>query len=557
MAASASGHYRSMLICFGATSCALSAGFAISFSSVAMEDLQSEVETLLHLTKEQATWFGSLLPLMAMFGSLLSGPLMDKLGRKIALLCVASCFIISWIFMFLSTELTMLYVGRGMSGMATGMTTAVIPVYISEISPACQRGTMGGVFSVVLALGLPVGYMSGIWHDWRSVAEIGAALSCISFVICFMLPESYYWLLKERRTEEAVECLKRIRGKCHNVDEELREIQLIQKELHGHVSVNEILSRTFLKPLGIGVALMVFQQFSGVNAIFFYSHEIFRRAKFDDEAVASILVSSMQVLSILFVSFIVDRVGRRKLLLISALGMMVCHLLIGGCMFYILKGKNQNPADDEPLENVTSRTASSYTPLVSSAYQQSGVNTTFTSLPSGDLTGHVDEAELDVAVSWLCLVFVMMYITLYSIGMGPIPYIVLSEMLPQAGRGVAGGIGTMSNWLCAFILTKTFFKLVEIFAVYGVFWVFSSVCLCAAIFVWRVVPETSGKTLAEIQSIFVNRSKEEQYFTTGHKISTPPKGLNKPVSPLICSKSKRSSSVEEQTRDLMQPEESV
>ncbi|XP_039270078.2 facilitated trehalose transporter Tret1-2 homolog isoform X1 [Styela clava] len=537
-------HRYGILACLAASSSALNAGFAISFSSPAIQDLE-QGKGLIHLTPEETTWFGSLLPLTAMCGSLLSGPLMDYFGRRPTILMVVILFLVSWITMFFASGYAMLFSGRGLSGLATGMSFAVIPVYISEVSPAILRGTMGSIFSVLLALGLPVGYCVAVLYSWRGMAESGAIIACLTFVVCYLLPESPYWLLRQNKNLEATKCLKVLRG-SNDVAAEVKDIQALQQELSTSVTAEEIFSRSFMKPMGIGIMLMVVQQFSGVNAVFFYSHEIFQRTNFHDENVAGILVSSLHVAALIVVTFTIDRFGRRILLLVSAFGMMICHAVNGACMYIIshneatIRQKNISLSDISFVE----RDLNIYNDLNdTSRLNTSSMQNVATSLEQSENTSDNNTASLT------SLLFVMLYIAMYSVGFGPIPFIALSEMLPQRGRGVACGIGTMCNWICAFTLTKTFVQLVEVITITGAFWLFSSVCFLSIIFIWRCVPETKGKTLSQIQDIFASNTN----FHMSPRLSTksPVKSVNQVVmaSPLL--PSKRSSSMQAQMMSLV------
>ena len=237
------------------------------------------------------------------------------------------------------------------------------------------------------------------------------------------------------------------------------------------MSLKEMWQPALRKPLIIGVFLMIFQQMSGVNAVLFYAKNIFDEAKIHKAELASDLFSLAQFVATGVACLIVDRVGRRILLLIGSFGMLVCMACVG--LYYELKITTTNPTKSTiALQSVSSVSHSV----------------------------HADD------IAWLVVGGALLFIIFFSLGWGPLPWLLMSEVFPPRAKGLAGSICTLVNWLFVFIVTKTFHSMVERMQEQYTFWFFGGWCLLSFIFVYFLVPETKGRSLEEI----------EHYFSEGH-----------------------------------------
>ena len=213
---------------------------------------------------------------------------------------------------------------------------------------------------------------------------------------------------------------------------------------------------------------MIFQQMSGVNAILFYASKIFEEAGINKATLVSIMFSLAQFVSTAFACLIVDRAGRRILLLIGGFGMFVCNICLG--VYYDLK-------------KTTNGTASEASSTLQSFDH---------SIPADHIT-------------WLAIGGAVLFIILFSLGWGPLPWLLMSEVFPPRAKGLASSICTLTNWLFVFLVTKNFPSMISSFTEQGTFWFFAGWCLLSFVFVYFLVPETKGRTLEEI----------EHYFTEG------------------------------------------
>ena len=232
------------------------------------------------------------------------------------------------------------------------------------------------------------------------------------------------------------------------------------------MTLSEFGQPALLKPLVVGVMMMIFQQLSGVNAIMFYSTNIFLEAGVQNSSLVSILVGLAQFLATAVACLIVDKAGRRILLLIGGFGMCVCNTGLG--LYYDLKKNTNSTSEAKGLESVQH------------------------SIPLEHIT-------------WLAIGSAILFIVLFSLGWGPLPWLLMSEIFPPRAKGLASGICTFINWLFVFLVTKNFPSMIDAFTEQGTFWFFAGFCLLSFIFVYFYVPETKGKTLEEI----------EHYFTEG------------------------------------------
>lgn len=286
----------------------------------------------------------------------------------------------------------------------------------------------------------------------RYSAVSGAIFSLIAAFLMVLMPESPRWLMTQKRRGEAKNAILFLQGRHHDAEADCKQMETeIQAQPKGSINFREFGAPTVYKPFMLSILLMLFQQFSGVNAVLFYTVQIFESAKSSlDSALATILVSIVQVIATLVSSLLMDRAGRKPLLMVS-----------GGCMAVSL--------------------------LVFGGF---------------DFARRRDESVVE-SYGWLPLVCLMSFIAAFSIGFGPTPWLMVAEMTPARFRSIVSGIATALNWTFAFIVTKTFKAEEESMHSYGVYWMYGSVCLASIFMTVFLLPETKGKDMEEIQEFFV------------------------------------------------------
>ena len=237
------------------------------------------------------------------------------------------------------------------------------------------------------------------------------------------------------------------------------------------MTLKELWQPALRKPLIIGILMMVFQQMSGVNALLFYAENIFIEAGINNPGLMSNLFSLTQFVATGIACLVVDRFGRRILLLIGGVGMCLCQISIG-TYYELNKSLHSN---------------------------QTNTSMTLDSLGSASHSLHSEH-------SWLAIGGAYLFIAFFSLGWGPLPWLLMSEVFPPRAKGLAGSICTLINWLFVFLVTKVFPSMIAAFTEEGTFWFFAGWCLLSFIFVYFLVPETKGRSLEDI----------ELYFSEGH-----------------------------------------
>ncbi|XP_063000819.1 solute carrier family 2, facilitated glucose transporter member 8 isoform X2 [Elgaria multicarinata webbii] len=453
------------LATFAAVLGPLSFGFVLGYSSPAIPSLKRSGNPALRLEDSQASWFGSVVTLGAAAGGILGGYLVDKAGRKLSLMFCAVPYVFGFLTIVSAQNVWMLYVGRLLSGLASGVTSLVVPVYISEIAHSKVRGMLGSCVQLMVVTGILGAYMAGMGLGWRWLAVLGSVPPCIMLGLMAFMPETPRFLLSRNQQAEAVAALQFLRGPLVEHEWECREIQASAHEQE--LSLAEFKNPSIYKPFFIGVTIMFFQQVSGINAIMFYAETIFEEANFKNSSAASVIVGSIQVFFTAVAALIIDRTGRKILLVFSGFIMAASAAVFGMYFKMALPGPGNSSHvkwSDSPLGLAL--------------------------------------VEEEHSLAWLAVLSVGLFIMGFALGWGPIPWLVMSEIFPLRARGVASGACVLTNWFMAFLITKEFHDLMVLLTPYGTFWLFSGTCLLSVLFTILCVPETKGKSLEEIEAYF-------------------------------------------------------
>ena len=386
----------------------------------------------------------------AIGGALPAGFLAEKYGRKLVITSLSVPYFLSWIIILLAGSVGLLFLARFIGGVATGASCVVIPMYIGEIAENSVRGSLGTLFQLMLTVGILYTYIFGAACNYTWLAILSGIIP-IAFAASFWkMPESPAYLMKKYRTDDARKSLQFFRGPQYNVTREMQDMENdINNSAEEKVSMKDLISDPGTrKALIVSLGLMVFQQLSGVNAVIFYTVTIFEAAGSTlDPNVATIIVGVVQIFFTLVAGLIVDRAGRRILLLTSGGVMCICLAVLG---FYF---RLKNRGDD--VSNI----------------------------------------------GFIPLICVNVFIVVFSLGFGPIPWMMTGELFAANVKGTASSIAVCTNWTLVFVVTFTFEKFLETLGEDNTFYMFAVICGAAAIFIFLLVPETKGKSLAEIQQI--------------------------------------------------------
>ncbi|XP_058106155.1 sugar transporter ERD6-like 6 isoform X5 [Magnolia sinica] len=327
-----------------------------------------------------------------------------------------------------------------------------VPVYVAEIAPKDLRGSLGSAMQLSVTIGIMLVYLLGIFFRWRILALLGIFPCAILIPGLFFIPESPRWLAKIGRMEDFEASLKALRGLNVDISLEADEIKdFVAMTRTRTTEFSDIKQRRYLFPLLVGIGLLILQQLGGINGIIFYTSNIFKAAGILSSNVATFGVGAIQVVVTVITTYLVDKAGRRLLLIVSSSGMTL-SLLFVAVAFY--------------LEDFIS-----------------------------------EDARVHSLLSLVSLVGIPAFIVSYSLGMGALPWVIMSETLPMNMKGLVGSTATFVNWFTSWVITMTADLLLN-WSSGGVFTLYTAMNAFAILFVILWVPETKGRTLEEIQSTF-------------------------------------------------------
>ena len=491
----------------------------------------NDAHTLGAVSSTEASLFGSIVNVGAALGALVAAPLADGAGRKLAIASSALPFIAAWLLIGLDSSFAAILAGRLLSGVAVGVVSMAVPVYISETAPASLRGALGAVNQFAVTGGILLVYLcaaraqfgaqfsarnsgaqfsdgppipprrlgyaleeprpttfactdatganacpfgacaagvcSTMLAPWRVLALVGAGVAAL-LLLCavLLLPETPNHLVAKGKTTAARRVLARLRSSATEADDEFEALmrkhqagasvadgasenndnemanpvgEAAEKRAGG---VRALFAPGVRRPFFVGCMLMVFQQFSGINAVIFFSSSILQSGGIDDPNEGGLIVMAVQVVMTGVAVLLMDRAGRRLLLLVSLGGMTI----FAGAL---------------------------------AAFHYNGAKS-----------------------AWLALTSLVGYIVFFSLGLGAIPWLIMGEIFPGHVRALAASAATLLNWCLSFIVTESFASLLSALGPANTFTTFAAVCAVGVGFVALCVPETKGKTFEEIEALF-------------------------------------------------------
>ncbi|CAI5454664.1 unnamed protein product [Caenorhabditis angaria] len=496
----------------------------------------------------------SVTPGFAALGSLCAGPASDKWGRKKVILVSSFIFTLGGLLCGIAIEKYMLLVGRILLGCAIGISSTVVPMYVSESSPAHIRGQLLTGFQLMITFGLLAAnilaggfsYIDPTNLGWRLMMGFAAVPAAIQFVLFFCLPESPRWLYQNGQTEEAKNVLQKIYSNNNLwVTYEIGEIDALCKEEKVAMETTKdssTLARILKTPhvrkaLIIGCALQAFQQLSGINTIMYYTGKIIQASGIGDEHTViwiSVGISSVNFICTFIPMYLIDRVGRRVLLTVSVLGVAITLLLMASSFYAINIDSAPSISPAFPLQGFESNKCFGFsncdfcvTDEACGFCQPVGVekgyclpvnndnslskigpcmNSTETMLAKYVWSPDVCKSRF----TFLPIVLMVVYLSFFSSGYAPLPWVMNAEFYPLWARSTCVSIATAVNWLFNLAISLTFLSLTEAATKHGTFLIYAIVTFIALLFVSFCIPETRNYSIEEVEVLFMSRKKREE-----------------------------------------------
>ena len=447
-------------------------GFLFGYDTAVISGTIAQVTQLFQLDALQQGWYVGCALVGSIIGVLFAGILSDKLGRKLTMVISAILFSASALGCALCTDFTQLVVYRIIGGVGIGVVSIVSPLYISEVSVAQYRGRLVSLYQLAVTVGFLgaylVNYQLLAWSEsgallgvpllnkifitevWRGMLGMETLPAILFFIIIFFIPESPRWLIVRGQERKAVNILERIYNSITEATSQLKETQsVLTAETSSEWSL--LMKPGILKAVIIGVCIAILGQFMGVNAVLYYGPSIFENAGLSggDSLFYQVLVGLVNTLTTILALVIIDKVGRKKLVYYGVSGMVVSLILIG---LYFLFGETLN---------------------VSSLF---------------------------------LLIFFLFYVFCCAVSICAVVFVLLSEMYPTKVRGLAMSIAGFALWIGTYLIGQLTPWMLQNLTPAGTFFLFALMCVPYMLIVWKLVPETTGKSLEEIERYW-NRSE--------------------------------------------------
>jgi sugar porter (SP) family MFS transporter len=446
-------------------------GILFGYDTAVISGTTEMVKGQFALSDMREGWYVGCALIGSICGVAVAGAMSDKLGRKLTMLISAALFSISAIGCAVCGNFDQLVAYRIIGGVGIGIVSIVSPIYISEVSPAKVRGTLVSLYQLAVTIGFLLAYLANwaidsgvnpelmgdlsLWERmfnseaWRGMLGSETLPALLFFVIIFFIPESPKWLVVNKKLDRAAQ----VYGRIYPTEADAKaEIATTEESMGGESkgSWRDILKPGIFKAVLIGSAIAILGQFMGVNAVLYYGPKIFSEAGFDDPMFSTVLVGVVNMVTTILAVFIIDKVGRKQLIYWGVSGMIICLLAIA-------------------------------------TYFQWG-------------------AQLGLGNGFM-LTFFLLYVFCCAIPISAIVFVLLSEMYPNSVRGRAMSIAGFALWIGTYLIGQLTPVLLG-WSQSGTFFLFAAMCVPYMLIMWRLVPETTGRSLEEIEAYWNKQNKK-------------------------------------------------
>jgi len=496
-------------------------GFLFGFDAGIISGVMSYANPEFDLNDIQSGWVVSAPSFAAMFAMLFSGRISDLIGRKKMLVFVAFLYAISAILSAIASSYEMLYISRMIGGMAFGAALVLAPMYIAEISTAENRGKLVSLQQLNIVFGFFAAFLSNYFFNkynssestfltdenvWRWMLGVELLPALLYFILLFFVPRSPRWLLLQEKFNEAKKVLHQIHGEERGSE----EIISIEKNINADKNKSGLKLSDIFKPslvfiLSVGLIVGILQQITGINAVYFYATSIFEQTGIGTDAAFSsgVLLSTISVIFTFVAIYLIDKMGRRPLLLIGTLGIALSLLL---CAYGFHQATYQ--LSEEQIHQLDFKEAEKLIPLANTTYESDvDFKNDLKKTLGSKIYSKNDGAILEIATTInanLILIGILGFIACFAFSLGPVMWVLLSELYPLKVRGLAIGIIAFVNSLISSLVQLVFPWELSNFGNALTFFIFGFIAFIGFFILLKILPETKGKSLEELEHKFAS-----------------------------------------------------
>jgi len=500
-------------------------GFLMGFDASVISGVVGFIEIEFNLSKIQLGWAVASLTLTATLAMMVAGPLSDRIGRRPVLKIAAALFAVSAIASALAPNFVTLVIARMVGGLGVGAALIIAPMYIAEIAPAEIRGRMVSFNQLNIVIGISVAFFSnyliltlgqsdsawaqslhfGEW-SWRWMLGIETLPAILYFLALMIVPESPRWLAMRGREDEALQILEKVSGP-EQARANIREVHdsLTARQDGQPGSLSQLFRPAMRLVLTIGVAVAILQQITGINSVFFYAPMIFEQSGIGTDAsfMQAILVGITNLVFTIAAMALIDRLGRRPLLVFGLTGIAVCMLTLSYGFASATYTLSQKSIDALPAEIDRQLIE----PLTDTSFDSDVAFRNAVSDAVGKDSFKRHESELvGAAISinpTLILIGILGFVASFAVSLGPVMWVLFSELFPNALRGIAISFVGLINSAVSFGVQLVFPWELENLGNAGTFLIYGIFALAGLVVVIRLLPETKGRTLEELEQLLV------------------------------------------------------
>ncbi|KAK0166526.1 hypothetical protein PV328_004938 [Microctonus aethiopoides] len=452
---------KQVLAAFVAQLGTVNTGMGFGFSAIAIPQLR-DANSLIIIDDIQESWIASMSSIGTPIGCLLSGYLMDQLGRKRCLIITEVPAMLGWLLITFATNIEMIYAGRFFVGLGSGMVGAPARVYTSEVTQPHLRGMLTALASVGVSTGVLFEYTLGSIVTWKTCAAISTLIPVSALILMFIYPETPSFLIAKNKPEAAKKALTHFRGSADNLENEIDSLVNFSDKNHlkrltkPREIIHALIQPNAIKPFVLLFFYFLIYQWSGTNAITFYAVDIFQKSGATvDKYLATSILGVVRLISTILACILCRKYGRRPLTMVSSVGCGLSMIGLGGYMW---------------------------------------------------LNNYWTNNSIPATCTWFPVLCIFSYTITCTVGFLVIPWVMIGEVYPVQVRGIIGGLTTMSAHTFVFMVVKTFPFLRDTITEHGTFLLYGLISLIGTIYFYICLPETKNKSLQEIEDYFSGRS---------------------------------------------------